>query len=234
MDKQLRKHIVVLTGAGISAESGLKTFRDSDGLWNGYRVEEVATPEAFEANPALVLDFYNMRRKDAAAAQPNEAHLNVAQLEKQYRVSVITQNVDDLHERAGSTHILHLHGQLNKMRSIVRSERIYDIESDMHVDDRDPFGDPLRPHIVWFGEAVPAMSDAVMIAEKADALVIIGTSLQVYPAASLAHYVPTGTPIIVIDRKIPRLDFNGKVHAIEAPATEGTRQLQDLLQGMLH
>lgn len=234
MDNPSRKHIVVLTGAGISAESGLRTFRDSDGLWNGYRIEEVATPEAFEANPSMVLDFYNMRRRDAAAAQPNEAHITVAQLEKQYRVSVITQNVDDLHERAGSTQILHLHGQLNKMRSVIRPDRIYQIEGDMQLSDRDPFGDPLRPHIVWFGEAVPAMGEAVDIVEQADALVIIGTSLQVYPAASLAHYVITGTPIIVIDRKIPRLDFSGNVHAIEAPATEGTRQLNDLLQRLLH
>lgn len=234
MDKSTRKHIVVLTGAGISAESGLKTFRDSDGLWNGYRIEDVATPEAFAANPALVLDFYNMRRRDAAAAQPNEAHLNVAALENTYRVSVITQNVDDLHERAGSTQILHLHGQLNQMRSVTRPDRIYPIEGDIHIDDRDPFGDPLRPHIVWFGEAVPAMEKAATLAEQADALVIIGTSLQVYPAAGLAHYVPAGTPIIVVDRKLPRLDFSGNIHAIEAPATEGTRQLNDLLHRLLH
>lgn len=234
MDKSTRKHIVVLTGAGISAESGLKTFRDSDGLWNGYRIEDVATPEAFAANPALVLDFYNMRRRDAAAAQPNEAHLNVAALENTYRVSVITQNVDDLHERAGSTQILHLHGQLNQMRSVARPDRIYPIEGDIHINDRDPFGDPLRPHIVWFGEAVPAMEEAATLAEQADALVIIGTSLQVYPAAGLAHYVPAGTPIIVVDRKLPRLDFSGNIHAIEAPATEGTRQLNDLLHRLLH
>lgn len=234
MDKSTRKHIVVLTGAGISAESGLKTFRDSDGLWNGYRIEDVATPEAFAANPALVLDFYNMRRRDAAAAQPNEAHLNVAALENTYRVSVITQNVDDLHERAGSTQILHLHGQLNQMRSVARPDRIYPIKGDIHIGDRDPFGDPLRPHIVWFGEAVPAMEEAATLAEQADALVIIGTSLQVYPAAGLAHYVPAGTPIIVVDRKLPRLDFSGNVHAIEAPATEGTRQLNDLLHRLLH
>ena len=234
MDNPSRKHIVVLTGAGISAESGLKTFRDSDGLWNGYRIEDVATPEAFEANPSMVLDFYNMRRRDAAAAQPNEAHLHVAALENKYRVSVITQNVDDLHERAGSTQILHLHGQLNKMRSVRRPDRIYPIEGDITLEDRDPFGDPLRPHIVWFGEAVPAIEEAAALAEQADAFVIIGTSLQVYPAAGLAHYVPTGTPIIVVDRKLPRLDFSGNLHAIEAPATEGTRQLNDLLQRLLH
>ena len=184
------QHIVILTGAGISAESGLKTFRDSDGLWMGYNIEDVATPQAFEKNPQLVLDFYNMRRSDVAAAKPNPAHLGLVKLEEKYQTSIITQNIDDLHERAGSSNVLHLHGEIFKMYSVGRPSVLYDIRTDIKLGDKGEDGTQLRPHIVWFGEAVPMIEKAIELVNDCDIFVVVGTSLQVYPAASLLHYAP--------------------------------------------
>jgi len=186
-----KKKLVVLTGAGISAESGLKTFRDSDGLWEGYDVYEVATPRGFKANPELVLNFYNERRKDVAKALPNPAHIQLAELEDFFDVHIITQNIDDLHERGGSTQVTHLHGEIFKMRSIANTEKTYPIHGDIHVGDLAEDGTQLRPFIVWFEEEVPMIEKAAEIVRNADIFVVIGTSLQVYPAASLIrlHYL---------------------------------------------
>lgn len=224
-----KKHIVVLTGAGISAESGLTTFRDSDGLWNGYDVYEVATPEGFKKNPQLVLDFYNARRKDVAAANPNAAHTGLAMLEKDFDVTIITQNIDDLHERAGSSNVLHLHGEIFKMRSVANGNLYFDIRGDIHVGDLAADGTQLRPHIVWFGEAVPMMEKAVAVLHDCDYLVVVGTSLQVYPAASLIQYGPPYLPKYIIDKKIPEVSGLYNLHAIEMPATQGVMELQKLL-----
>ncbi|TDT45537.1 NAD-dependent deacetylase [Maribacter spongiicola] len=195
------KNIVVLTGAGISAESGLKTFRDANGLWEGHDVMEVATPEGFENNPALVLEFYNQRRRQLLTVEPNAAHKALLDLEAHYNVHIITQNVDDLHERAGSSNILHLHGELLKARSISSAEDIFECTHDILLGDTCKNGFQLRPHIVWFGEAVPLLEDAIAITEKADYLIIVGTSMQVYPAAGLIDFVHSGTPIYFIDPK---------------------------------
>ncbi|HQW83765.1 MAG TPA: NAD-dependent deacylase [Ferruginibacter sp.] len=224
-----KKHIVVLTGAGISAESGLKTFRDSDGLWNGYDVYEVATPEGFQKNPQLVLDFYNARRKDVAAAIPNEAHIGLAQLETDFDVTIITQNIDDLHERAGASRVLHLHGQIFKMRSVANLNVLFDIQGDINWGDIAPDGTQLRPHIVWFGEAVPMMEMAESILQDCDFLVVVGTSLQVYPAASLLHFAPPYLPKYIIDKKIPDTHNIPNLYTIEMPATEGVKKLRKLL-----
>jgi len=188
------KHIVVLSGAGISAESGLKTFRDSDGLWEGHDVMEVATPEGFAKNPALVLEFYNARRKQLGEVEPNTAHFDLAALEQDYKVTIITQNVDDLHERAGSTQVIHLHGELLKAKS-VNNENIIPWNKDIKLGDLCENGHQIRPHIVWFGEAVPMIDVAIEQCKTADILIIIGTSMQVYPAASLMHYVEEQTPV---------------------------------------
>ena len=226
MDK---KHIVVLTGAGISAESGLKTFRDSDGLWMGYNIEDVATPRAFSRNPQLVLDFYNMRRKDVAAADPNAAHLGIAALEKNYKVSIITQNIDDLHERAGSTNVLHLHGEIFKMRSSTDEQLISTIRGDIQFGDLAADGSQLRPHIVWFEEPVPMISAAAAVMSKADIFVLIGTSLQVYPAAGLIDFVDAAVPKYIIDKKIPQVNRYENIIAIETTATEGIKELNKFL-----
>ena len=202
------KKCVVLTGAGISAESGLQTFRDSGGLWEGYRVEDVCTPEAFARSPQTVIDFYNARRRAAAAAEPNAAHFALADLERAYDVQIITQNVDDLHERAGSGKVLHLHGELNKLRSTVDENEILPWRGDQTLADRDSRGRPLRPHIVWFGEAVPLIEEAVRLVEAADIVIVVGTSLKVYPAASLLHYARFGVPMYLIDPK-PNADVSG-------------------------
>lgn len=202
------KKCVVLTGAGISAESGLQTFRDSGGLWEGYRVEDVCTPEAFARSPQTVIDFYNARRRAAAAAEPNAAHFALADLERAYDVQIITQNVDDLHERAGSGKVLHLHGELNKLRSTVDENEILPWQGDQTLADRDSCGYPLRPHIVWFGEAVPLIEEAVRLVEAADTVIVVGTSLKVYPAASLLHYARFGVPVYLIDPK-PNADVSG-------------------------
>lgn len=194
------KNVVIFTGAGVSAESGIRTFRDSGGLWEEYSVEEVATPEAWRKNRGLVLEFYNQRRRQVIEAEPNPAHLAIARLEKLFRVQVITQNIDDLHERAGSTNILHLHGEIRKSRSTVNPRLVYEIEgADLNEGDRCEKGSQLRPHIVWFGEAVPAMEEAVRITQGADIFIVVGTSLEVYPAASLVHYAPENSFKFLVD-----------------------------------
>lgn len=231
MAKQ-RKHLVVLSGAGISAESGLKTFRDSDGLWEGYDVREVATPGAWKRNPQLVLDFYNMRRQNVAEAHPNAAHTGLAALEKDYNVTIITQNIDDLHERAGSSRVVHLHGEIFKMRSERDEETLYEIHGDMKLGDLDKWGHQLRPAIVWFEEPVPKMEEAVPIIHAADIFVVVGTSLVVYPAAGLVHYVAKHTPKFIIDKKIPYTSPMDNLTLIEKPATEGVAELTRLLAGL--
>ncbi len=196
------KRIVVLTGAGISAESGIRTFRDSDGLWEQHRIEDVATPEAWQRNPKLVLEFYNQRRKQLLEASPNEAHKALIKLEETFEVQIITQNVDDLHERAGSTNVLHLHGELKKARSTVDENYICEIEgADLVWGDKCPKGAQLRPHIVWFGEAVPLFEPAIELAKTASVYIIIGTSLNVYPAAGLGYYIPDSAQKYYIDPK---------------------------------
>ena len=224
-----KKHIVVLTGAGISAESGIQTFRDSDGLWMGYDVYEVASPRGWKKNPQLVLDFYNMRRKDVAAATPNAAHIGLAELENDFDVTIITQNIDDLHERAGSTKIVHLHGQIFQMRGEVDEDTIYEIRGDINLGDKAKDDTQLRPHIVWFEEPVPMIEKAVALVNDCDILVVVGTSLQVYPAASLLHYAPRFLPKYIIDKKIPPVQSSPTLHLIEKPATEGIKKLQQIL-----
>jgi NAD-dependent deacetylase len=224
-----KKKLVILSGAGISAESGLKTFRDSDGLWEGYDVTEVATPRAWRKNPQLVLEFYNMRRKNVAEALPNDAHFGLAELEKHFDVTIITQNIDDLHERAGSTNILHLHGEIFKMRSEENESLIYEIRGDMKIGDKGEDGAQLRPHIVWFEEPVPKIQEAVPIVYDADIFVVVGTSLVVYPAAGLVNYTKPGIPVYVLDKKIPYINNGGEITFIEKPATEGIADLKKLL-----
>jgi len=229
MDK---KKVIVLTGAGISAESGLKTFRDSDGLWEGYNIEDVATPRAWRRDPQLVLDFYNMRRKAVIEAIPNAAHAGLAELEKNFDVHIITQNIDDLHERAGSTKVMHLHGEILKMRSEHDEELIYPIRTDINLGDKADDGAQLRPHIVWFEEAVPMIEYAVPLMYSADIFVLIGTSLVVYPAAGLVNYVRDNVPKYVLDRRIPSVGHFNNVITIEKPATEGIVELKRLLIGL--
>lgn len=214
------KHLVVLTGAGMSAESGIKTFRGADGLWEGHDVMQVASPEGFEADPELVLEFYNQRRRQLLEVAPNKAHLELANLEKHFKITIITQNIDDLHERAGSTNVIHLHGELLKVRSTKNEALVLDWKKDLNLGDVDPNGNQLRPHIVWFGEAVPLIDKAVEICATADKLLIIGTSLQVYPAASLMHYVPENTPTFFIDPN-PSISSSKKTTVIAQSATEG-------------
>lgn len=202
----MKKNVVILTGAGISAESGLKTFRDANGLWEGHDVMEVASPQGFSRNPALVLDFYNQRRRQLQEVSPNEAHKALVSLEAHYNVTIITQNVDDLHERAGSTQVVHLHGELLKVRSIGGGQPIF-WDKDLVLGDLCENGHQLRPHIVWFGEDVPLMAKAMDLTSSADILLIIGTSMQVYPAASLIHFVASKTPIYFIDPR-PSIESN--------------------------
>ncbi|MDP4264356.1 MAG: NAD-dependent deacylase [Bacteroidota bacterium] len=224
-----KKKIVVLTGAGISAESGLKTFRDSDGLWEGYNIEDVATPRAWKKNPQLVLDFYNMRRKNVLEASPNAAHTGLAELEKKFDVHIITQNIDDLHERGGSTKVLHLHGEILKMRSERNEELIYDIRGDIKWNDRAEDGAQLRPHIVWFEEPVPKIEEAIPIVYSADIFIVVGTSLVVYPAAGLVNYTAFDVPKYIIDKKIPYVSSLSNLTVIEKPATEGVKELLKIL-----
>ncbi|MXO05077.1 NAD-dependent deacylase [Flavobacterium sp. HBTb2-11-1] len=226
----MKKKLVVLTGAGISAESGIKTFRDSDGLWEGHDVMEVATPEGWYKNQELVLDFYNKRRQQLKEVNPNLGHIILAELEKDFDVQIITQNVDDLHERAGSTNVLHLHGELLKVRSTQNKNLILDWTEDLLTGDFDANGYQLRPHIVWFGEEVPALEEAIDITETADYFAVIGTSLQVYPAAGLISYTPSTTPVFYIDPKpisIPNL--RNKVETIAKFASEGVADLREKL-----
>ncbi|HVX28503.1 MAG TPA: NAD-dependent deacylase [Parafilimonas sp.] len=225
----MKKKLVVLTGAGISAESGLKTFRDSDGLWNGYNIEDVATPRAWKKNKQLVLEFYNMRRKDVLSAQPNAAHIGLAELENDFNVHIITQNIDDLHERAGSTKVLHLHGEIFKMRSELNENLVYEIRKDILLGDVADDGTQLRPHIVWFEEPVPMIEQAAQIAEQADIFVVIGTSLVVYPAAGLVHYTKPAIPKFIIDKIIPYSSLYN-LSVIEKPATIGISELTDALK----
>ena len=225
-----KKKLVVLTGAGISAESGLKTFRDSDGLWEGYDIEDVATPNAWRKNPKLVLEFYNYRRKNVIDAEPNFAHYGLAELEKDFDVTIITQNIDDLHERAGSTNIFHLHGEIFKMRSDKDESLIYDIKGDIVIGDKAEDGAQLRPHIVWFGEAVPMMEQAVPVVHEADLFVVVGTSLVVYPAAGLVNYAPWPIPKFIVDKRIPYTSEVNNLTAIEKPATEGVKELKESLK----
>ncbi len=216
------KHLVVLTGAGISAESGLKTFRDSDGLWEKYNVYELATPEAWEKHPEKVLEFYNERRKQLLNVKPNKAHIILAKLEQHFnKVTIITQNVDDLHERAGSTNILHLHGELRKARSTCDESKVYPIKgAELNMGDTDENGCQLRPHVVWFGEPVPMLPKAVEMTKQADIFLIIGTSLIVYPAASLISYLPDKTPIYYIDPN-PAQIYNPNLTTLSLIASEG-------------
>ena len=225
-----KKKLVVLSGAGISAESGLRTFRDSDGLWEGYNVTDVATPRAWRKDPQLVLDFYNERRKNVAAAKPNEAHIGLAMLENDFDVTIITQNIDDLHERGGSSQILHLHGEIFKMRSERDESLVYDIRDDMKMGDKGEDGQQLRPAIVWFEEPVPKIEEAVPLVLAADIFVVIGTSLVVYPAAGLVNYVRNGIPIFIIDKKIPYTSPMPNMTMIEKSATEGVKDLTKLLR----
>jgi NAD-dependent deacetylase len=224
-----KKKLVVLTGAGISAESGLKTFRDSDGLWEGYDVAEVATPRAWKKDPELVLQFYNMRRRDVLNARPNAAHIGLAELEENFDVDIITQNIDDLHERAGSTKVLHLHGEIFKMRSEKNASLVYDIRADMKYGDVAADGAQLRPHIVWFEEPVPMIEPAINIASEADIFVVTGTSLVVYPAAGLINYAGSNIPKFIIDKRIPYTSSLAHLTAIEKPATEGVAELKEIL-----
>ena len=230
----MKKKLVVLTGAGISAESGIKTFRDSDGLWEGHNVQDVATPEGWNKNPALVLDFYNQRRKQLKEVQPNLGHQILAELEAHFDVFVITQNVDDLHERAGSKNVLHLHGELLKVRSTANPNYILDWTEDLNFGDFDNNQNQLRPHIVWFGEEVPALEEAINITETADYFAVIGTSLQVYPAAGLIDFTNSKIPIYYIDPKpikIPNL--RNSLQVIPEVASEGMKLLQKALIALI-
>lgn len=226
------KKLVILTGAGMSAESGISTFRDSNGLWEKYKVEDVATPEGFASNTKLVLDFYNQRRMELLKTKPNAGHLDLAALEKIFNVQIITQNIDNLHEQAGSTHVIHLHGELMKACSVKDLNTTYDLSPenpDIHIGDKDPFGNQLRPFIVWFGEAVPMIEPAINIVQNCDIFVIIGTSLNVYPAAGLLNYVPKRRPIFLIDPKDVQTYRNDITH-IQAKASDGVKKLTDILK----
>lgn len=231
----MKKKLVVLTGAGISAESGIKTFRDSDGLWEGHNVMDVATPEGWHKNPNLVLDFYNQRRRQLHEVQPNLGHHILAELENNFDVSIITQNVDDLHERAGSSHVVHLHGELLKVRSTKNKNHILDWRTDLFLGDFDTHGNQLRPHIVWFGEEVPALDEAISITQTADYFVVIGTSLQVYPAAGLISYTKKTTPLFYIDPKPATIsNVYNPLEIIPMNATDGVPFLKNKLLGKIN
>jgi NAD-dependent deacetylase len=228
----MKKKLVVLTGAGISAESGIKTFRDADGLWEGHNVMDVASPEGWQRNSALVLDFYNQRRRQLHSVKPNLGHLTLAALEAEFDIHIITQNVDNLHEQAGSTKVLHLHGELFKVRSVnPKEKRILDWHDDLNLGDVDENGYQLRPNIVWFGEAVPALDEAIEITQTADYFAVIGTSLQVYPAAGLLHYTRANVPVFYIDPKpVTIYDLSNPLEIIPMNATEGVPFLRELLR----
>jgi NAD-dependent deacetylase len=224
------KNLVILSGAGMSAESGLRTFREMGGLWEEYDVMEVASPEAWERNPELVMRFYNERRKQLHECSPNAGHTGIAELEREYNVQIITQNVDDLHERAGSSNVLHLHGELKKVRSTVDPSLIYETDKwEIKIGDKCEKGSQLRPHIVWFGEAVPAIEDAIPVVNAADIVVIIGTSMNVYPAAGLIHYAPENVPIYLIDPNPPS-QIDQKVEIIAEKASKGVAILKEKLK----
>ncbi|MBU1009321.1 MAG: NAD-dependent deacylase [Bacteroidetes bacterium] len=224
------KQIVVLTGAGMSAESGIKTFRDDDGLWRSHRFEDLATPEAWQRNPQLVLDFYNERRKQLFEVAPNAGHIALAKLENSFDVQIVTQNVDDLHERAGSKNVLHLHGELKKVRSTTNPSLVYTMDHwELKLGDVCAEGGQLRPHIVWFGEAVPNIGQAISLVKKADLLLVIGTSLQVYPAASLIGYAPHGVPVVLIDPKASPATHHLNLRIIRQTAAVGVPVFVDEL-----
>ncbi|MBQ9474005.1 MAG: NAD-dependent deacylase [Bacteroidales bacterium] len=223
-----KKNVVVLTGAGISAESGIPTFRDADGLWENYRVEDVATYDAYLRNPELVLNFYNERRRQLFKVKPNEGHRQLVRLEERYNVVVVTQNIDNLHEQAGSTNVLHLHGLLTQARSDRNDDLIVEIGSrDIHLGDLAPDGAQLRPHIVWFGEAVPNIEPAAELCRKADYFIVVGTSMNVYPAAGLIHYVPAGVPCYLVDPKAVAVYRD--VTVIQEKASTGVKKVVDAL-----
>lgn len=222
------KKIVVLTGAGVSAESGINTFRDADGLWEGHNVMDVASPQGWERDRKMVLEFYNLRRRQLKQVKPNAAHLALKELEEKYEVTIITQNVDDLHERADSSHVIHLHGELKKVRSTFDEDLILDWEDDLHEGDLCEHLSQMRPHVVWFGEEVPMMEKAVEITSEADILIIIGTSMQVYPAAGLMHYTRPGIPVYFIDPK-PSLSGKGSLKVYAEKASVGVRKVVDEL-----
>lgn len=224
--------LVVLTGAGMSAESGVKTFRDNNGLWEEHNVQDVATPEAFARNPELVYRFYNLRRAQLKEVQPNRGHEILAEMEADFDVQIITQNVDNLHERAGSSRVLHLHGELTKVRSLQNPDLVYEWTEDLGAEDRNEEGHALRPHIVWFGESVPLIPRATSLVEEADVVIIIGTSMQVYPAASLVHYARPAAPIYYIDPNPTinhELTMRGQLEVIEKGASEGLAVLYEAL-----
>ena len=223
-----KKKVVVLTGAGISAESGISTFRDSDGLWEQYRVEDVATYDAYLRNPELVLNFYNERRRQLFAVKPNDGHRQLVRLEEKYDVHIITQNIDNLHEQAGSTNVIHLHGLLTQARSDRDDNLIIDIgDRDIHLGDKAPDGAQLRPHIVWFGEAVPNIEPAAELCEKADYFVVVGTSMNVYPAAGLIHYVPRTSPCYLVDPKA--VPISRPITIFQEKAGTGVKKVVDEL-----
>lgn len=220
------RKIVVLTGAGISAESGIRTFRDSDGLWEEHRIEDVATFEAWQRNPALVLDFYNQRRKQLYEVKPNAGHIALVELENKFDVRIVTQNVDDLHEQAGSRNVLHLHGELKKVRSTIDDDLIYELKGwELKKGDFCEKGSQLRPHIVWFGEAVPMIEKAMELSAQADIFIVIGTSLNVYPAAGLVYYIKPGTPVYLIDPRAEMLSGVKNLTVIREPASTGVPAL---------
>lgn len=224
----MKKKVIVLTGAGISAESGISTFRDSDGLWEQYRVEDVATHEAYLRNPELVLNFYNERRRQLFQVKPNEGHRQLVRLEERYDVHIITQNIDNLHEQAGSTNVLHLHGELTKARSDRNDNLIIDIgDRDIHLGDKALDGAQLRPHIVWFGEAVPNIEPAAELCEQADYFIVVGTSMNVYPAAGLIHYVPRSTPCYLVDPKA--VPISRPITIFQEKAGTGVKKVVDAL-----
>jgi len=225
-----KQNIVILSGAGISQESGLKTFRDSDGLWMGYDVYEVASPLGWKNNQELVLEFYNQRRKEVANALPNTAHEAIAELQNYFDVNIITQNIDDLHERAGSKRVLHLHGEIFKMRSEKDEKVLYEMKGDIKKGDLAKDGAQLRPHVVWFGEKVPLIEEAKMVMSNADIFILIGTSLQVYPASGLIDYLPLQTPKFIIDKNPPYIPAHHNFHVIKKSATEGMLELKEKLE----
>ena len=225
-------NIVVLTGAGMSAESGIQTFRGAGGLWEGYRVEDVASPEGFARNPEMVLRFYNERRKQVKKAKPNKGHYDLVALEKKHEVTIITQNIDDLHERAGSKKIIHLHGEILKSRSSKNEKLIYDCDEEIQIGDLCELGSQLRPHIVWFGELVPMIEIAAREVAHADVILVIGTSMVVYPAASLIHYAEPDVPVYIINPEIPEMQRKINYHFIQQPATLGIAEVIGILNNI--
>ncbi len=230
----MKKNIVVLSGAGMSAESGISTFRDKNGLWENHDIMEVASPEGWRKNPQLVLEFYNQRRRQLRQVDPNEGHLLLAKLESEYHIDIVTQNVDNLHERAGSTRVLHLHGELTKVRSVADEHTLYEQLEDLHWGDTDAHGNQLRPHIVWFGEEVPAIEEAIPLLAKADLVLVIGTSMQVYPAAGLLDYADSSVPLVYIDLNPASLaGIPNPITVMAKTASEGIRDFMVLLPELL-